>query len=212
MAILKVSPTRMNLLSLRKKVKTAQKGHKLLKDKRDGLMKKFMEIIKRARDLRQDVEKNLGDAFALFLESSRLTNPKAIKNALYSPEIELLLSVRTKNVMSVHIPDFEAQFSGSALTFGGGVSENLALSVQKFQEIFPLLLELAGVEKAAEALAEEIEKTRRRVNALEYRLIPDLAETVRFIRMKLEEGARSSLVSVMRIKSMIQEKERMVQV
>jgi V/A-type H+/Na+-transporting ATPase subunit D len=201
----------MNLLSLRKKVKTAQKGHKLLKDKRDGLMKKFMEIIRRARELRQEVEKHLGDAFALFLESSRLTNPKAIKNALSSPEVTLLLSVRTKNVMSVHIPDFEAQFSGSALTFGGGVSENLALSIQKFQEIFPLLLELAGVEKSAESLAEEIEKTRRRVNALEYRLIPDLIETVRFIRMKLEEGARSSLVSVMRIKSMIQKKERIAQ-
>ena len=113
--------------------------------------------------------------------------------------------------MSVHIPDFEAEFSGSALTFGGGVSENLALSIQKFQEIFPLLLELAGVEKAAESLAEEIEKTRRRVNALEYRLIPDLVETVHFIRMKLEEGARSSLVSVMRIKSMIQKKERIAE-
>lgn len=201
----------MNLLALRKKVKTAQKGHKLLKDKRDGLMKKFMEIIRRARELRQEVEQHLGDAFSLFLESSRLTNPKAIKNALHSPEVELTLSVQTKNVMSVHIPDFLAKFSGSALTFGGGVSENLVLSIQKFQEIFPLLLELAGVEKAAEALAEEIEKTRRRVNALEYRLIPDLIQTVKFIRMKLEEGARSSLVSVMRIKSMIQAKERALQ-
>lgn len=199
----------MNLLSLRKKMRTAKKGHKLLKDKRDGLMKKFMGVIREARDLRLEIERELGQAFAFFLTASRETNPKALKNALFAPEIELSLSVKTKNVMSVHIPEFDAHFSGSALTFGTvGVSENLPLSIKKFQEIFPLLLQLSGLEKAAEALADEIEKTRRRVNALEHRMIPDLKETIKFIVLKLEESARDALVSVMRIKSMIEEKER----
>lgn len=209
MAILQVSPTRMNLLGTKKRIKTAQKGHKLLKDKRDGLMKEFMTLIKEARACRKEVELHMGEAFSLLLEASRKSNPKAIETALYSPEIELNLSVETKNVMSVHIPEFDAQFSGNALNFAlTGISANLPEAIKKLQEIFPILLRLAGIEKAVEELAKEIEVTRRRVNALEHRMIPDLFDTVKFIKLRLGENARDAVVSVMRVKAMIQAKER----
>lgn len=209
MAILKVNPTRVNLLKLKKDIKTATRGHKLLKDKRDGLMKKFMEIIREARGLRREVEEKMGEAFRLFLLASSSMPKQAIESALLMPTTEIDIEVSTKNVMSVHIPEFNASFSGTALTYSSvNTSGNLDLSIQKFQDIFPLLLKLAAIEKAAEALADEIEKTRRRVNALEYTMIPNLKDTVKYIVMKLEEQARDALVGVMRIKSMIEEKEK----
>lgn len=212
MAVLKVNPTRVNLLNLKKQIKVATRGHKLLKDKRDGLMKKFMEIIREARELRKEVEEQMGEAFQLFLLASSAMPQEAIENALLMPTTKINLKVSTKNVMSVHIPEFEAEFSGTALTYSTVLtSGNLDMAILKFQEIFPLLLKLAAIEKAAEALADEIEKTRRRVNALEYTMIPNLKDTTKFIVMKLEEQARDSLVGVMRIKSMIEEKEKRAQ-
>jgi len=206
---MQVSPTRMNLLGMKKQIKTAKKGHKLLKDKRDGLMKEFMLLIKEARTCRTEVEEQMGTAFALLLEASRKTNPKAIETALYSPEISLDLSVKTKNVMSVKIPEFDAKFSGNALNFGlTGISANLPAAIKKLQKVFPTLLKLAGIEKAVEELAKEIETTRRRVNALEYRMIPDLNDTVKFIALKLDEANRDAVVSVMRVKAMIKANER----
>jgi V/A-type H+-transporting ATPase subunit D len=211
MAVLKVNPTRVNLLKLKKQVKTARRGHKLLKDKRDGLMKKFMEIIREARKLRKEAETKIGEAFRLFLLASSTMPKRSIENALLMPTTKIHLDVKTKNVMSVHIPEFEAEFSGTALTYSSvGTSGNLDIALLKFQEIFPLLLRLAAVEKSAEALADEIEKTRRRVNALEYTMIPNLVQTIKYIVMKLEEQARDALVGVMRIKSMIEEKEKAV--
>lgn len=209
MAILQVSPTRMNLLGMKKRIKTAQKGHKLLKDKRDGLMKEFMALIKEARDCRKQVEREMGEAFGLLLKASQRTNPKAIQTALHDPQVELSLSVKTKNVMSVKIPEFTSHFSGEVLSFGtAGISAFLPLGMQKLESVFPVLLKLAGLEKAIASLAKEIETTRRRVNALEHRMIPDLKETVKFIQLKLSESNRDAIVSVMRVKAMIQEKER----
>lgn len=209
MAVLKVNPTRVNLLALRKRVKTAQRGHKLLKDKRDGLMKQFMEIIRNVKSLREEVEADIGEMFGLFLRAGSVMSPSAIETALLASTAKLDLNVTTKNVMSVHIPQFEAEFSGKAVGFTTvGTSVALEAALQKLQTIFPKLLRLAEMEKAAESLADEIEKTRRRVNTLEYRMIPDLKDTVRFITMKLEESARDALVSVMRIKKMIEAKEK----
>lgn len=208
MAILKVNPTRINLLSLRKRVKTAQRGHKLLKDKRDGLMKKFMEIIRDAKKLREEVEKEIGNVFLEFYRAGAVMSPTALEAALLSSTAKLDLSVETKNVMSVHIPEFDAKFSGKTIGFTSvGTTSALEKALQKLQDLFPKLLRLSELEKAAEALADEIEKTRRRVNTLEHRMIPDLKDTIRFITMKLEESARDSLVSVMRIKAMIEAKE-----
>jgi len=209
MALLKVNPTRVNLLALKKQIKVATRGHKLLKDKRDGLMKRFMKIIREARELRKEVEGKMGEAFQLFLLASSTMSKEAIENALLMPTTKIKLEVTTKNVMSVHIPEFDVDFSGTALTYSTvQTSANLDLAILKFQEIFPILLKLAAVEKAAEVLADEIEKTRRRVNALEYTMIPNLKDTVKYIIMKLEEQARDALVGVMRIKAMIEGKEK----
>lgn len=209
MAILQVSPTRMNLLDMKKRIKTAKKGHKLLKDKRDGLMKEFMELIRDARSLRKEVEEQMGNAFSLLLKASQKTNPKAIEGALYNPEITLNLDVKTKNVMSVWIPEFISEFSGNAVNFSTfGISGNLPKAIQKLQSVFPILLQLSGIEKAIQALAAEIETTRRRVNALEYKMIPDLEETAKYISLQLEEANRDAVVSVMRVKAMIDEKEK----
>jgi V/A-type H+-transporting ATPase subunit D len=209
MAILKVNPTRMSLLTLKKQVKTAKRGHKLLKDKRDGLMKSFMEIIREVRELRKEVETEMGRVFSHFLAASATMSPEDLENALLLTTANLKLEVKTKNIMSVQVPEFKAKFSGKAKNFSPlFTSGELDVALEALEELFPLLLKLAGIESAAEALAEEIEKTRTRVNALEYRRIPDLEDTVRFITMKLEEMARDSLVSVMRIKKMIEEKEK----
>jgi V/A-type H+-transporting ATPase subunit D len=208
MAVLKVNPTRVNLLSLRKQVKTAQRGHKLLKDKRDGLMKHFMELIRETKALRREVEEEIGYIFSQFLKAGAIMSPQAITTAILSSAASLRLSVKTKNVMSVLIPLFSAEFSGKVVSFTSvGTSSALEEALQKLEKLFPKLLKLSELEKAAEALADEIEKTRRRVNTLEYRMIPDRKDTVRFITMKLEESARDALVSVMRIKKMIEAKE-----
>ena len=198
----------MNLLLLKKQVKTAKRGHKLLKDKRDGLMKTFMEIIREVRELRTKVETEIGSMFAHFLAASVMTSNENLENALMLTTTNLDLDVSTKNVMSVHVPKISVNFSGNAKTFSPVfTSGELDAAIEKLQEIFPVLIQLSEIEKAVELLADEIEKTRRRVNALEYRRIPDLEDTVRFITMKLEEMARDALVSVMRIKKMIEAKE-----
>ncbi len=209
MAILQVSPTRMNLLGLAKQIKTAKKGHKLLKDKRDGLMKEFMALIKEARATRHEVEEQMSEVSSLILRASRSTNPKAIETALYNPEVSIDLEVEEKNIMSVKIPEFSHSVSGEALGFNvTGISPFLPLSIKTLQESLPLLLKLSGLEKAVEALAKEIEVTRRRVNSLEYIMIPNLEETVKYIKLQLDEANRDAVVSVMRVKAMIDAKER----
>jgi V/A-type H+-transporting ATPase subunit D len=204
MAILNVSATRMVLLELGKRVKTAQRGHKLLKDKQDGLMQKFMAIIREVRELRRDVEKELAKAFEHQLFASALQFPKFTESALSFPQAKVSLAVKTKNVMSVHIPEFTFEMEGKVMTYGiAQTSAELDTALRSFSKIFPKLIRLAGIEKAAEALAAEIETTRRRVNALEHKIVPDLKETVKFIKMKLDESARGALVTTMAVKKMI---------
>jgi len=209
MAKLNVKPTRMELLNLKKKVKSAVRGHKLLKDKQDGLMKTFMEIIKEAKTMRRDLEKKLAKAFKNFMFASSMTIPEMLESALLYPSAKVELKVRTKNVMSVHIPFFELKQEGDILNYGYlQTSGELDMALASFQEVFPQMIKLAEIEKQAERLAIELESTRRRVNALEHRLIPDLKETVKFITMKLAESERSTIVSVMRIKAMIEAQEK----
>lgn len=208
MAKLDVKPTRMELLNLKKRVKSAVRGHKLLKDKQDGLMKTFMEIIKEAKATRREVEEKLSKAFKNFMQASSMMLPEMLEGALLYPSAKVELEVKTKNVMSVYIPYFDIQQEGDILNYGYlQTSGELDIALSAFQEIFPLLIKLAQIEKQAERLAEELETTRRRVNALEHRMIPDLKETVKFISMKLAENERSTIVSVMRIKAMIEAAE-----
>jgi len=209
MAVLKVNPTRINLINLKKRVKTASRGHKLLKDKRDGLMKEFMALIREAKSLRGEVEQEMSAVFAAFLQAGAVMSPAALQAALLASTASLEISATTKNVMSVYIPQFTAKFDGKAVGFSTtGTSVSLEVGLQKLQDLFPKLLKLSELEKAAEALADEIETTRRRVNMLENILIPNLKDTVKFIGMKLDEAARDALVGVMRVKASIERKEK----
>ena len=208
MAILNVNPTRMSMLLLRKQLKTAKRGHKLLKDKRDGLMKHFMKIIREARELRLKIEKEMGYVMSKFLEASSTMDPKILGGSLAFPEAELNLEVNTENVMSVRIPKFTAEFSGKIITYGfAQTSGDLDEGLKKLKKLFSLLLKLSELEKAAENLADEIEKTRRRVNALEYTMIPNYEDTIKFIRMKLGEQERGTIIATMVVKAMIEKKE-----
>jgi len=205
MAILNVNPTRMALLGLKKKIKSAERGHKLLKDKQDGLMQKFMDIIREAKRLRQEVEEKLGGAFKNFIRASSVMSEEFVEGALLYSTAKTELEVQTKNVMSVRIPQFKVKSEGAVITYGYlQTSGELDISLQSFQDVFPLLIELAEIEKSAEALADELEKTRRRVNALEYRMIPDLKDTIKFIQMKLGEMERSAITNTMRVKAQIE--------
>lgn len=206
--ILKVTPTRITLLNLKKELKVAQKGYKLLKDKRDGLMKKFMSTIREARDLRESVEVRLGDAFSAYTKASALMHNKTIDVAFMIPGTSVDLDVSVKTVMSVPIPQFTIQKEGHPFSYGIlETNGNLDNAVTKFDDVFADIIKLAELEKAAENLADEIERTRRRVSALENKRIPDLSETVRFITQQLEERARDAVVSTMRVKAMILAKE-----
>lgn len=206
--ILKVNPTRIALLSLKKELKIAKKGHKLLKDKRDGLIKKFMAVIYEAKTLRESVEKRLGSAFDSYTRASKMAPAAVIDTAFMVPNAKIDLAVEVHNVMSVQIPEFKIQKSGSPFSYGMlETTGDLDNAMVQFDEVFVDILRLAALEKSAENLAEEIEKTRRRVSALENVRIPNLEETIKFITMQLDERGRDAVVSTMRVKAMIMEKE-----
>ncbi len=204
-----VTATRMTLLSLKGQVKTAQRGHKLLKDKQDGLMQEFLKIIHKAKALRGEVEMAIKKANASFLDAQVAMPKGVLQNTLSNPGQKLSLKVKTKNVMSVRIPIFDLQVSGNPCQYGFLQTRGeLDLALKEFTKVFELLLQLAEIEKTAENLAIELEKTRRRVNALEYTLIPELQTKLKFVRMKLAENERSAVVQVMAIKNMIEAQEK----
>jgi len=206
MALLRVNPTRMALMDLKRRTKSAKRGHKLLKDKQDGLMQQFMSIIRRAKSLREKVEQELGEAFRAFLMASMWLSDAELKNALSSPEAKITLNVQTKNVMSVRIPFFEIKKEGRLKNYGfSGSNALLDKAIDAFDGLFETLIELAQIEKQAESMAIELETTRRRVNALEHKMIPDLQETVKYITMKLDETERAGIIATMRIKASLEE-------
>lgn len=209
MAVLNVNPTRMELTRLKARLKTATRGHKLLKDKQDELMRRFIELIKQNKKLRTEVEKELKEAFDEFLLASAVMSPELLEEAVAFPKENISVDIKKKNVMSVHVPvmSFIRKLEGdegSIYPYGfATTSSELDDAIRKLYTIMPILLELAEVEKACQLMADEIEKTRRRVNALEYRTIPELQETIRFIRMKLDENERSTITRLMKVKDMI---------
>lgn len=209
MAVLNVNPTRMELTRLKARLKTATRGHKLLKDKQDELMRRFIELIKQNKKLRTEVEKELKEAFDEFLLASAVMSPELLEEAVAFPKESISVDIKKKNVMSVHVPvmSFIRRLEGdegSIYPYGfATTSSELDDAISKLYTIMPMLLELAEVEKACQLMADEIEKTRRRVNALEYRTIPELQETIRFIRMKLDENERSTITRLMKVKDMI---------
>lgn len=209
MALLNVNPTRMALMDLKRRTKSAQRGHKLLKDKQDGLMQQFMAIIRNAKKVRTEVEERLGEVFRKFLMASAWMSDGEMQNALSSPEAKVSLAVVMKNVMSVKIPEFTLTREGAIKTYGySGTNALLDEAVDALDEVFELLIQLAQVEKQAEAMAIELETTRRRVNALEHKMIPDLKETVKYIKMKLDESERAGIIATMRIKASLEAQEQ----
>ena len=210
MATLNVNPTRMELTKLKARLVTASRGHKLLKDKQDELMRRFIEMIRRNKSLRENVEKELIEVFKEFLVSSAIMSPEFLEEAVAIPKEEITVDIRQKNVMSVNVPvmNFVRKLQddpGSIYPYGyAQTSSELDDAISRLYAIMPQLLELAEVEKSCQLMADEIEKTRRRVNALEYRTIPELKETIKFIRMKLDENERGTITRLMMVKDIIQ--------
>lgn len=209
MIIQGVSPTRVNLLNLKQKVKTAEKGYKLLKNKRDGLMKKFMEIIKDVKNLRDEINKDFGGISKNFINASLSMNHTAIKACLLASNAKINISTETKNIMGVKVPVLNTKFSGEPIRFSDvNTSMELKIGIKKLKDLIEKLIKLAELEKVAENLAAEIEVTRRRVNTLENKMIPDLKDTIGYIKFRLEELAKSALVTVMKIKSTMEKNEK----
>mgnify|MGYP000794444692 FL=1 len=209
MARLNVNPTRMELTKLKKRLTTATRGHKLLKDKQDELMRQFINLVKYNNELRRSVEKELEGSFKDFVMASAVMSSEFLEEAVAYPKESISVEVGTKNIMSVNVPEmtFRRQLQddeGSIFPYGfANTSSELDDAITKLYTILPKLLELAEVEKSTQLMADEIEKTRRRVNALEYMTIPQLEETIKFIRMKLDENERGALTRLMKVKDMI---------
>ncbi len=208
MASTTINPTRMELTRLKGRLKTAARGHKLLKDKRDELMKQFLEIVRRNRELRAKVEQGLERANAAFTVASAVMSPEMLEQALLYPKQSVELDMTFKNIMSVNVPQYQFRTRNDDPTeiypYGfAQTSGELDAALEELAAVFQDMLELAQVEKTMQLLAEDIEKTRRRVNALEYVMIPDFQQKIRYISMKLEENERGNITRLMKVKDMI---------
>jgi len=204
---IRVNPTRMELLRLKKRVRVAKRGHKLLKDKRDELMKSFMSLLRDVKRLRLTVEQKLRLGYRSFLVARAVMTPEILDEAIMFPKQRVELEVKEKRMMSVTAPVFALRQTGDVYAYGmAATSGELDMALGVFAELLPALIELAGIEKALELLAEEIERTRRRVNALEYVLIPTLETAVKSISMKLSEQERGAISRLMKIKDVVRAK------
>ena len=210
MASSQIIPTRMELSRIKHKLQIARKGHKLLKDKRDELMRQFMIMVKENMELRKRVEAGIRTANTNFVIAKAGMDEYTLNTALMAPKQKVSLEMKTKNVMSVNIPQFEIKTRtadpndiysyGYAFTSG-----DLDYAVRSLADVLPDMLELAEKEKACQLMADEIEKTRRRVNALEYVVIPECEENIKYISMKLEENDRDTKTRLMKMKDLVLE-------
>lgn len=202
MAKLNVNPTRMELTRLKAKLITAKKGHKLLKDKQDELMRIFIETIKKNKEMRMNVEKKLSLSLKNFTMAKSIISESVFEESLAIPKIRYEVDVTKRNVMSVRIPEITLEKIGDENDFYpysfAQTSYELDLAIEDMSFVMNDLLQLAQIEKSTQLMADEIEKTRRRVNALEYMTIPQLEETIKFIRMKLDENDRAAIIRLMK--------------
>ena len=208
MAEIRVNPTRMEMKKLQSRYTTARRGHKLLKDKRDELMKQFLEVVREDKSLRERVERALETYYRGFSVASASANPKMLEEALICPKKEGSLEVTYKNMMSVTVPEFNLELMGKdaqdsynyGLAFTSG---ELDASLAQMSAVMEDMIALAQSEKTVQLLAQEIEKTRRRVNALEYIMIPKYLATIKSIKMKLDENDRGNTTRLMKVKDMM---------
>jgi len=208
MANITVSPTRMELTRLKGKLRTAQRGHKLLKDKRDELMKQFLETVREVRALRAEVEEELMTVHGAFTVAAALMSPEMLEQSLLYPKQSVELDMTFQNIMSVDVPQYQfrtsSQDPGEVYPYGfAQTSGELDAALESLSNVFRDMLELAEVEKTMQLLAEDIEKTRRRVNALEYVKIPEMQANIKYITMKLDENERSNTIRLMKVKDLI---------
>ena len=208
MASKTINPTRMELTRLKGRIKTARRGHKLLKDKRDELMKQFMEVVRRNRALRRRVEEGLEKAGRAMAVAGAVMSPEMLEQALLYPKQSVELDMSFENVMSVNVPRYQfhtdSREPGEVYPYGfAQTSGELDDAVDAMSRVFQDMLRLAEVEKTSQLLAQEIERTRRRVNALEYVKIPQMQESIKYITMKLEENERANTIRLMKVKDMI---------
>ena len=210
MASSTITPTRMELNRLKKKLQTAVKGHKLLKDKRDELMRQFMDLVRENMELRLKVEAGIKAANANFVIAKSAMSEQILQEALMAPKQEVSIEVSSKNVMSVDVPVFDAKTktadANDIFSYGFAyTSGDLDAAVQSLSDILPDMLRLAEIEKSCQLLAAEIEKTRRRVNALEHVIIPESQENIHYISQKLSENERSTQTRLMKVQDMLLE-------
>ena len=211
MAVMNVNPTRMQLNKLKGQLKTAVRGHKMLKDKRDELMRQFLELVRETRDLRDKVESEINLCNDHFVNASAVMSKESLDASLLSPKQQVNIETEVKNVMSVEIPEFSTSTrtsdSGDIYPYGFAfTSFELDDAVMSLNNVLPDLIKLAQMEKSCELMSAEIEKTRRRVNSLEHVMIPRYQDTIRYITMKLEEKDRSSRTRLMKVKDMLLDK------
>ncbi|MEG1500718.1 MAG: V-type ATP synthase subunit D, partial [Clostridiales bacterium] len=203
-----VNPTRMELSKLKVRLKTATRGHKLLKDKRDELMKQFLDIVRLNKELRKKVEDSLIKAHASLTIASSIMSPEVLEQALLYPKQRVDLEMTFQNIMSVNVPQYQFKTKtddpGEIFPYGfATTSGELDDALEALSGVFQDMLKLAQIEKSMQLLAQEIEKTRRRVNALEYVMIPQMQENIKYISMKLEENERGNITRLMKVKDMV---------
>jgi V/A-type H+-transporting ATPase subunit D len=202
--ILTVNPNRMELLKLKRRLELAIRGYKLLKDKRDALIQIFVKLVQENKEARETFDKKMRECMNEFLLATLYMGENDQNSIFLFPQRKATVTAEYQNIMSVKVPRFRVKEEGKLYTYGMiKASPELDNSLKKYHEIVPLMVKMAELDKAIILLTEEIEKTRRRVNALEYVMIPNLKDTIKFITMKLDEMARSANSAIMRIKEMI---------
>lgn len=202
--ILEVNATRMELMRLRKRRKLAQRGYDLLKKKQDELMRQFLELLEQIGNLRKEIDDRLSAAHNNFLMARSVMDRESMEEAIMFPNQKLTMNVSTTTVMNLRLPKFDVSSEGSVHSYGFlNTSGELDSALDSYSELLPEMLRLSAIERSVELLANEIEVTRRRVNALEYILIPNLNDTIKYITMRLDEMERSNLSRLMRVKEIV---------
>lgn len=210
MAILNVNPTRMELSQLRRRLTTATRGHKLLKDKQDELVRQFILLAKENQALRIKMEKAVQEGMERYVLASSSMADTILEEAFAIPLNKISLDVQSRTIMNMEVPVLNEVYEedGNEESFSYGfvsTTSELDLSLRHLESILPLMLQLAEIEKTCQLMSDEIERTRRRVNALEYMTIPNLTETITYIERTLAEGERSNITRIMKVIDIIEE-------
>jgi V/A-type H+-transporting ATPase subunit D len=202
--LVNVNATRMELLRLRKRLNLARRGHKLLKDKRDELMRQLLAVIDEVKLLRLSIEKEFQSMLERFVLAKAIIGPHQVEQELLLPAKKISVSISRRNIISVIVPVYTKEVSGDIIPYGYmNTSGEMDIALNDFDKFIEDLFNLAEKEKSVQLMAVEMEETRRRVNALEYKLIPNITETIKFITMKLDENERSNTVRLMKVKDIV---------